>query len=143
MEFVRSVETGLRVALVGRHGPDRGREAANDALVYAWQHWDAVRDLDNPSGYLYRLGHRRALRRRLVPRLGSEPVSDMPWYEPRLSPALAGLSARQRQAVMLVEGYQFTFREAAAVLGVAVSSVQTHHERGMARLRAALGADDE
>jgi DNA-directed RNA polymerase specialized sigma24 family protein len=42
---------------------------------------------------------------------------------------------------MLIEGYEFTFREAAHLLGLSVSSVQTHYERGLSRLRAALGVE--
>jgi hypothetical protein len=52
VEFARAVEPALRVALVAAHGVDRGREAANDALVYARKHWDRVQGLDNPAGPL-------------------------------------------------------------------------------------------
>lgn len=138
--FVRSSEAGLRVALVAGHGADRGREAANDALVYAWRHWDRVRTLDNPAGYLFRVGQRAARRRRVIPSVGFDRAAGHdPWVEPGLPAALMGLSTRQRQAVMLVEGYEFTFREAAALVGISLSSVQTHYERGIARLRSALG----
>ena len=144
VSFVRSIEPGLRVALVAGHGADRGREAANDALVYAWRHWDRVRTLDNPAGYLYRVGQRAARRRRVIPSVGFDRSSGRdPWVEPGLPAALMGLSTRQRQAVMLVEGYEFTFREVAALVGISLSSVQTHYERGMARLRTALGVRDD
>jgi DNA-directed RNA polymerase specialized sigma24 family protein len=96
--------------------------------------------MPNPTGYLYRVGQSKARRRRLLPRpLWESPVSTDPWIEPGLGPALLALSKRQRQAVMLIEGYDHTFREAAALLGVSISSVQTHHRRGLERLRAALG----
>ena len=144
VDFARTIEPGLRVALVAAHGVDRGLEATNDALVYAWRHWDRVRSLDNPGGYLYRVGQRRARRHRLVPRLPwVDAVSDgSPWVEPRLSSALAALSPRQRQVVVLIESYEWTQREVAALLGIGLSSVQTHLERGLERLRAALGAHD-
>jgi RNA polymerase sigma factor (sigma-70 family) len=61
--------------------------------------------------------------------------------EPGLESALRSLSKRQRQAVMLIEGYEFKYREAADLLGLSISSVQTHHERGLARLRTALGVE--
>lgn len=142
MDFVRSIEAGLRAALIGRHGADRGREAANDALVAGWRQWDRVSRMENPAGYLYRIGHRRALRRRLLPAPAPEghALPD-PWVEPGLPAALKDLSTRQRQVVMLIEGFEYTFREAAALLGVSVSSVQTHHERGLDRLRIALGVE--
>lgn len=142
--FVRSVESGLRAALVARHGPERGWEATNDALTYAWRHWDRVRQMENPAGYLYRVGERRARRRRLLPTVHPDPPARTDaWVEPGLGPALLSLSDRQRQAVMLIEGYEFTFREAAELLGLSISSVQTHYERGMARLRRALGVEGD
>jgi RNA polymerase sigma-70 factor (ECF subfamily) len=140
--FVRCIEPGLRAALVARHGPERGREAANDALTYGWQHWDRVSQMENPVGYLYRVGRRRAIRRRRVPMIPpDQPGHAEPWVEPGLESALRSLSKRQRQAVMLIEGYEFKYREAADLLGLSISSVQTHHERGLARLRTALGVE--
>jgi DNA-directed RNA polymerase specialized sigma24 family protein len=43
--------------------------------------------------------------------------------------------------VTLVGAYEWTVREAAGLLGLRPSSVQTHYERGMRRLRHALGVD--
>jgi DNA-directed RNA polymerase specialized sigma24 family protein len=40
---------------------------------------------------------------------------------------------------VLVEGFEWTHREAAEVLGISASSVQTHLERGLAQLRRSLG----
>ena len=144
VEFARRVEPSLRIALVAGHGADRGLEAANDALVYAWRHWDRVQRLDNPAGYLYRVGQRIARRRKLPVRIGGvERVHRDPWFEPGLPRALAALSTRQRQVVVLVASYQWTLREVADLLGIRLSSVQTHLERGMRRLRSELGVDDE
>jgi RNA polymerase sigma factor (sigma-70 family) len=64
-------------------------------------------------------------------------------FEPGLEPALASLSRRQRQAVVLIHGYGYTQRETAALLGVSASSVQNHMERGLAKLRFALGVDND
>jgi RNA polymerase sigma-70 factor (ECF subfamily) len=143
VEFARAVEPALRIALVAGHGVDRGRDAANDALVYAWKHWDRVRKLDNPAGYLYRLAERSARRRRLRPQVGLETQDHRhPWVEPRLSSALLALSSRQRQVVVLIESYEWTHAEVANFLGIGLSSVQTHLERGLARLRRELRAWD-
>ena len=51
--FVREVEPRLRQALVATYGPVDGREATVDALSWAWEHWDRLRDVRNPGGYLY------------------------------------------------------------------------------------------
>ena len=144
VKFARTIEPGLRVALVATHGVDRGREATNDALVYAWSHWERVRSLDNPGGYLFRVGQRKARRHRLTPRVPWTDVANNgnPWVEPRLSQALVALSPRQRQVVVLIESYEYTQREVSKLLGIGLSSVQTHLERGLERLRAALRVSD-
>ena len=58
-QFVPMVEPQLRTALVGVYGPDRGVEATAEALAFAWEHWDRVKGLSNPAGYLYRVGQSR------------------------------------------------------------------------------------
>ncbi len=62
-------------------------------------------------------------------------------FEPALPKALSALSRRQRMAVVLVHGYGYTLREVAELTGLKRTSVQNHAERGLARLRAALGID--
>ena len=144
VEFARVAEPKLRYALVAGHGAERGREAAADALVYGWRHWDRVQGMANPVGYLYRVGQRAARRRRLLPRPDPIiPEDRPPWVEPKLSGALAQLSPRQREVVVLVDAFEWTHREVADLLGIRLSSVQTHLERGLARLRAALGVSDD
>lgn len=142
LSFAHHVEPALRLALVAAYGVDRGLEAANDALVYAWQHWTRVRGLENPAGYLYRVGQRLAGRRRLPLLIHVGPAdaeASEPWVEPGLSKALGALSARQRQVVVLMRCYSWTHSEVAELLGIRVSSVQTHLERGLQRLRGELG----
>lgn len=141
--FARSVEPGLRVALMARFGPDRGREAASEAIAWAWEHRERLAGIDNPGGYLYRIGARRALRasvKRAVTRpLDSDTVQRPPWVEPGLPAALGRLSPRQREAVVLVEGYGFTYAEVAELLGVHRATVQTHVQRAIEHLRTELG----
>jgi len=136
--FYRDAEPRLRRALVAALGPEPGREAAAEALAYACEHWERVRGMDKPVGYLYRVGQTRSRSRR-------EPVGfpvpaevGMPWVEPGLAGALAALSEHQRVAVVLAHGFGWTHREVGDVLGVAPSTVQNHVERGLANLRAAL-----
>jgi DNA-directed RNA polymerase specialized sigma24 family protein len=140
--FVADCEGKLRVALTASLGAQLGPDAAADALAHAWQHWDRVRSMDNPVGYLYKVGRdrgRKQLKRR-QPFIPSLPEGRTPWVEPGLSPALASLAERQRTVVMLVDGYQWTLTEVAQALSISKSSVQTHHDRGMRKLRRSLGA---
>jgi RNA polymerase sigma factor (sigma-70 family) len=147
-DFVADVEPRLRRALVAAYGPEVGREATADALAWAWQHWDRLRDMDNPSGYLWRVGQtavRSAVRRRrreltAVVEVELEPVEGdgEPRVEPALDGALADLSPQQRAAVVLVHGYGYSLSEAAAVLACSISTVRNHVQRALRRLHAAL-----
>lgn len=137
--FVQDVEPRLLRALVAAVGREAGREATADSLVYAWTHWDRVRVMDNPAGYLYRVGRSCAKKYRDRPvGLPIHTPNPEPWIEPGLGEAMNGLSERQRTAVLLIEGYGWTFQEVADVLGLSRSSVQRHVDRGMAKLRKAL-----
>lgn len=133
-EFVRSVEPPLRRALTAAFGPDRGRDATAAALAWAWEHRDRLADLDSPVAYLYRVGQSRA-RRRKFGLLSRRSQWHEPWIEPELAGALAELTERQRIAVVLVHGYEWTFAEVADLLGVSVPTVQKHLERALKRLR--------
>lgn len=145
--FVHATEPRLRRAMVAAYGPEQGRDAAAEALAYAWEHWDRLRDMANLPGYLFRVGQTRGRRWKRQPVLHERPGSGEHHFEPGLPAALAALSERQRLAVVLVHGYGYTLREVAELTGLRRTSVQNHAERGLARLRAALGAqtgsDDE
>lgn len=144
-EFAREIEAPLRYALVAELGYHRGREAAEDALVYAWEHWDRLGAVTNRGGYLYRVAKRRALRhgsRHQFPALVDPPHHDPPITEPGLHTALRHLSGRQRAVVYLVEGLGMTHQETADFLDVSRSSVQTHLERALRHLRDELGVRD-
>jgi DNA-directed RNA polymerase specialized sigma24 family protein len=144
VEFARTAEPRLRYALVARYGAEQGREAAADALVYGWRHWDRIQGMANPIGYLYRVGQRGARRGHPAPPADAAGVEHRPpWVEPGLSAALARLSPRQREVVVLVDAFEWTHQEVADLLGIRPSSVQTHLERGLARLRAALGVSGD
>ncbi len=140
-EFAREAERRLRPTLVAMYGPERGREATGDALLYAWRHWEKITGLDNPYGYLFRVGQRAAKRPRRhdLPLLGPVPSVDPTRFEPGLIPALEKLSPMQRAVAVLVEGYGYTQRDAGELLGIRPSTVQKHLERGLKRLRVALG----
>lgn len=137
--FFAEQEPKLRRALVAACGAGRGREATVEALSWAWEHWDSVRTMDNPTGYLFRVGQSRSRdRRRSATCSFPAPVTHEPWVEPALPAGLAALSEQQRVVVVLVHGFEWTQREVADLLGISTSSVQTHLERGLHKLRAHL-----
>jgi DNA-directed RNA polymerase specialized sigma24 family protein len=136
-EFFARAEPRLRRGLVAAYGTERGREAAAEALAWAWEHWAEVEQMDNPIGYLYRVGQSRTRppKRRPVFDIPSRPEV---MIEPGLSDALAALTERQRVAVVLVHGFGLTQLEVAELTGISTSSVQNHLERGLRRLRRSL-----
>jgi DNA-directed RNA polymerase specialized sigma24 family protein len=140
--FFALAEPRLRRACVAAYGGERGREATAEALAWAWEHWSEVQAMDNPIGYLYRVGRSRTRGRRYRVVFARADGGD-PWIEPGLAGALGALSERQRIAVALVHGYGWTLREVADLCGLQITSVQNHLERGLARLRERLGVTED
>lgn len=136
-ELYRRVEALLRRAPVAWYGPTVGRDAAAEALVWAWTNRGRLAQIDNVPGYLFRVGQSVAKRdlktqsRRVLD--GVDPDGEVP-FEPDLLPALEALTERQRASVVLVHGYRYSYREAADVLGVSVATLRTHLERAMTQL---------
>ena len=143
--FVIDAEPRLRRALCAMRGPAAGRDAVAEALAWAWEHWDRVQAMENPVGYLYRVGVSRTRIRRLEAVSVPEPVSTGTGHasvlEPGLGPALARLTERQRTVVVLVHGCGWSYTEVAAALDLSKSAVGTHVARAMEQLRSDLGVE--
>ena len=137
--FVKETEPRLSYALAAAYGPETGADVTADALAYAWENWEKVRLMENPAGYLYRVAQSRSRAyrrpRRLFPSIAP---SDSHEVEPGLPTALENLTRNQRVAVVLIHAMGWTEDEAAGFLGVSRSTIRTHAERGINRLRAAL-----
>lgn len=141
-EFVSEAEPRLRKALTAAFGLQVGRDATTDTLAVAWKNWDRVSEMENPIGYLYRVGFNEAQRPQpstLAADL-SEATSSVPWIEPGLVPALVSLPERQRVIVALVHAFEWSLSEVAELLEVSKSTVRTHEQRAMRVLRRKLGA---
>jgi RNA polymerase sigma factor (sigma-70 family) len=141
--FFEVAEPRLRRALVAAYGGDRGREGAAEALAYAWQNWEQVRVMGNAVGYLYRVGQSRSRPPKAVCAIPAVAPVVAGWFEPELPAALDRLSDRERLSVVLVEGYGWRLREVAELLDVSISSVQSYLERGLRKLREALGVVED
>jgi RNA polymerase sigma-70 factor (ECF subfamily) len=144
--FTRFVEARARMlqrALIAAFGPEVGTEATSDALAYGWQHWNRVGAMENPSGYLYRVGFNLARRMKRPQRLFPEPPAGnpTPLVEPGLPAALEGLTDQQRTATVLVHAGEWTYTEVGNVMGVDAGTAKKHAERGLAKLRKALEVD--
>ncbi len=134
-EFASAAARRLRAGLIAAHGPQIGIEAAADAMAYGWEHWDRLSTMENPAGYLYRVGQTAARRSRRPERLFPVPPPDeITEFEPRLLPALERLSEMQRVVVVLTCAYGWRQAEVAELLEIAPSSVRTHQARALERL---------
>jgi len=134
--FIKEAEPRLSYSFYAAYGPEVGADVTAESLAYAWEHWDQVREMDNPSGYLFRVGQSKA-RWYHKARVFFPPVvhASLPEVEPKLPLALSRLTRNQRIAVVLVHALDWTEDEVAQLIGRSRSTVRTHLERGLLRLR--------
>lgn len=136
--FITARRPVLERALVARLGVEAGLEAAADAVVYACEHWDRIGAMDNPTGYLFRVGQTSARRQRRWQQariLEGRPITVAEPVDVDLQRALMHLRPEQRVAVMLTLAFGHTHQEVAEILDCTTSSVGNHVSRGLARLR--------
>lgn len=137
--FIGTMKPRLRRALLGVRGTLDVDDAVAEAVAYAWEHWELVRTMENPAGFLFRVGQSRTRQRRRAYLPVTEVVGAVD-VEPDLVPALLALTIQQRTAVWLVHGCGWPYQEVADALDVSVSSVGTHVTRALNLLRARLEA---
>ncbi|MEA3511093.1 MAG: sigma factor-like helix-turn-helix DNA-binding protein [Actinomycetota bacterium] len=130
------MEPRLSYAFYAAYGPEVGSEVTAESLIHAWEHWPRLREMNNPVGYLYRVGQSKARWYHRGRAYFPQPLaSAIPDVEPKLPGALRHLTRNQRLAVVLVHGMEWTEEEVATLIGRSRSTVRTHLERGLARLR--------
>jgi RNA polymerase sigma factor (sigma-70 family) len=153
-EFVRREHARLVGGLSLYCGDgDLAEEIAVEALLRARERWWAVRGMRAPHAWLYRVGvnlinshfRRRRAERRAVRRLSarSRPVQEeRPVAEAvTVRRAVAGLSPRLRDVVILRYFHDLSVRETAEVLDITAGSVKTYTHRAVHALRGELGVD--
>jgi RNA polymerase sigma factor (sigma-70 family) len=136
-------------SIAAKYGADLAPDLVADALTEAWEHWDRVADATNQPGYVYRIADR--LGAAAVKADAKFPaihlVADLNDAQPDidLANALDQLSTRQRQVVMLIKAWGYSYAEVGELLGVTQPTLRNHLNRGFAKLREALdeGADDD
>ena len=137
--FFARAEPRLRAALTSLYGADMGREATAEAMAWAYEHWERLTGIEHKVAYLYRVGQSRTRRLRRGRVLFATPApSSTPEVDPRLRDAVAALPERQRVAVTLVHGHDWSHADVAALMKISASTVATHVVRAVASLRAAL-----
>jgi DNA-directed RNA polymerase specialized sigma24 family protein len=140
--FVTTRAVRLRRVLCAHYGVDTGGDLHGEALAYAWQHWERVRTMANPVGYLYRVAQSAGRPQRRWNTRHSFPAT-MPEVihtdsDPTLFASLGSLSEAQRISVLMVHGHGWSYAEVADVLGVSVTAVTNHVHRGVTKLRTEL-----
>ena len=132
---------------------DRGlaEDAAQEAFLQLYLHWEDVRRMDVPEAWLYRVGinrcknYRRTLRRaaRLVERLGGsvEEAAQADWsWEVDFTAVFQPLPPRQRTAVTLRYLAGLSMAEIAEAMGISEGAVGSHLHKARESLRKALEA---
>lgn len=143
-DFVADSGPRLRAGLVAAYGPEAGIEAASDALAWGWEHWDRLAAMENPAGYLYRVGQTAARRgRRPQGFMPMPPANTMPDIEPGLAAALEQLTEQQRVVVVLVHGFDWSQAEVAELLDVTPSTVHATLARALAHLKRHLEVETD
>ncbi|MFF3641830.1 RNA polymerase sigma factor [Streptomyces sp. NPDC002564] len=160
--FDRHADSVFRYA-ARRLGPEAAEDLMADTFTTAFQQrhrYDLARADARP--WLFGIAtnligrHRRAEARRFkalaqvpAPVPYEEPVADLAvaragaeGIRADLAAALAGLSARHRDVVLLVAWADLDYEEAARALGVPVGTVRSRLHRARGRLREALGGSD-
>lgn len=140
------------------HDRDLGEQLAQESFTRLFEHWAEIESEDHALRFAYRTAlnlasshHRRERRwRTLRAQLGDELARpSVPGPEAAVADraevfaAMRGLSAKQRECVVLVDYVGLDDDEAGATLGIAASTVRVHLTRGRRALRVALGASEE
>lgn len=151
--FEREYERLGRAAFLLCGDAGEAEELAQEAFVRVYEHWDRVREMGSPVGYLYRvaLNLQRSRLRRLGAWARRRPVAEpagpgdpAAWVETRdeIARGLAALPVGQRAALLLVEWLGMSDEEAGRVLGIAPTSVRVRISRARTALRGLSGDDD-
>jgi len=125
-------------AFLGSLGVERAEEALGESLAWAWEHRERLAPMENPVGYLYRVGVTRSTPKSRPTQLPRPRDVGMPDFEPALVPALQALTEKQRTAVWLIHGCGWTYPDAAKAMDLGESTVGTHATRGLAALQTQL-----
>jgi RNA polymerase sigma-70 factor (ECF subfamily) len=131
---------------------DEVEDLAAEAISRAFAHWGRLAGFDYRAAWVMRvatnLAHDRS-RASARRRTGSQATSATPAPQVEatvvdrvlLVDALANLSRRQRQAIVLHHLADLSIEETAHAMGVTQGTARTHLNRGMVTLRGALGRD--
>jgi RNA polymerase sigma-70 factor (ECF subfamily) len=141
-DFYRTHRTSVARALaLTLRDVDLATEATDEAMARAYQRWAQVRSIDNPAGWVYRVGlnwSRSVIRRITRPAptwVGGSASSPAPAVQdPAIDRALAELSVDHRAVVVCRVLLGFSEAHTAEVLGIRPGTVKSRLSRALPRL---------
>jgi RNA polymerase sigma factor (sigma-70 family) len=130
-----------RALVVTLRDPDLAADAVDEAMVRAFQRWDQVSALDNPSGWVYRVGlnYARSRLKRLLRR--SPPGNESTEFtiaDPAIDAAIAQLSVDHRAVVVCRHFLGWSESETAVALGIRPGTVKSRLSRALTQLESTL-----
>jgi RNA polymerase sigma-70 factor (ECF subfamily) len=126
-------------------------DLSQDAFMKLWERWDRIEEIDDPTGYLFRValnGFRMRRRRAAIAvrRAVPLPESRDEFVEAEMRAdvrqLLMGLTPRQRAALLLVDLLGYRSEQAARILRVRPSTVRNLASQGRRALKETEGARD-
>lgn len=119
-------------------------EATDEAMARAFERWTRISRMENPAGWVYRVGlnwAKRQMRRRSydVPP-GARPIAteDLPIPDPQLWDALDRLTTDHRTVLVLRYAEDWSVNQIADALNVATGTVKSRLHRALNELREEL-----
>lgn len=146
----------FRIASLILRNEDHAADAIQDALLRAWIDIGDLRDPERFEAWLYRVLVRtcyalaRSQRRRTVAEIsvawaasGAAPDAQQTLaVRDQLDRGFQKLSVEHRTVIVLVHYLGLPMKDAAAVIGVPLGTVQSRLSRALSSMRSALDADD-
>lgn len=143
--FYRSAwDEVYRAVWVTFRDADLAREAVDEAMTRAFQHWTKVATYENPAGWVYRVAVNwatnrvRKRQRERIYRSTQRPVSHELSTPTDIGDAVRRLPLAQRQVVVLRLLLDWSVRDTAAALGLREGTVKSRLSRALQYLRKEL-----
>ena len=145
--FYREERAGvLRALAYALDDPDLAVECIDEAMARAYERWDSVAQMGNPTGWVFRVamnvGHNRwrrlKLERRKPVRPDPQPADIEGVADPAIARALAQLPVDQRTVVVLRYHLDWSLEQIAEAVGSPIGTVKSRLHRTLARLETLL-----
>ena len=147
--YDREHDRMVATLLLTTGNPDLAAESVDEACSRALERWTRVVAMKSPTGWVYRvalnharrIARRKTIEERLTRRVVQRP--DLPASASEIWELVRGLSARQRQVIMLRHVADLPESQIAEVLGITRGTVSSTLHDAHQRLGRLLGDENE